>query len=79
LPPGEAVAGRAEIDEKVNGILNEPASWMPIELKVKERTTSTRSPGLNFALQLNTQTSATGDRELFAESIPFALVDRLDS
>ena len=78
LPPGEAAAGRAKIDEKVNGILNEPASWMPIELKVKERTTSTQSPGLNFALQLNTQTSATGDRELFAESIPFALVDQLD-
>ncbi|MFM0126937.1 autotransporter [Paraburkholderia sediminicola] len=78
LPPGEAAAGRAKIDEKVNGILNEPASWMPIELKVKERTTSTQSPGLNFALQLNTQTSATGDRELFAESIPFALVDELD-
>ncbi|RKE40071.1 hypothetical protein B0G76_6532 [Paraburkholderia sp. BL23I1N1] len=78
LPPGERAAGHAQIDEKVDGILNDPASWMPVELKVKERTTSTRSPGLNFALQLNTQTSATGDRELFAESIPFALVDRLD-
>jgi hypothetical protein len=79
LPPAEAAAGHAQIDAKVDSILNDPASWMPIELKVKERTTSTRSPGFNFALQLNTQTSATGDRELFAESIPFALVDRLDA
>ncbi|WP_176059723.1 autotransporter [Paraburkholderia sp. BCC1876] len=78
LPPAETAAGHPQIDAKVDGILNDPASWMPIELKVKERTTSTRSPGFNFALQLNTQTSATGDRELFAESIPFALVDRLD-
>ncbi|MGF6768146.1 hypothetical protein P3T18_000616 [Paraburkholderia sp. GAS199] len=78
LPPAERAAGRAQLDAKADEILGDPASWMPIELKVKERTTSTRSPGLNFALQVNTQTSATGDRELFAESIPFALVDRLD-
>ncbi|ASV98684.1 hypothetical protein CJU94_11205 [Paraburkholderia aromaticivorans] len=64
---------------EANEILNEPASWLPAELKVQVRTTRTRSSGWNFAPQLNMQTSATGDRELFAESIPFALVDRLDS
>jgi hypothetical protein len=79
LPPQGSAAARAQIDGKVDRILNDPASWMPVELKVKERTTTTQSPGLNFALQFNTQTSATGDRELFAESIPFALVDRLDT
>jgi cellulose synthase operon protein C len=78
LPPGERAAGHAQIDAKADRILGDPASWMPIELKVKERTTTTRSPGINFALQVNTQTSATGDRELFAEAIPFALVDQLD-
>ncbi len=66
------------IDKKVDQVLSDPASWMPIELKVKERTSAKPSTGLNVALQLSTQTSATGDRELFAEGIPFALLERLD-
>jgi cellulose synthase operon protein C len=79
LPPGGAADARAQIDDKVDRILNDPGSWMPVELKVKERTTVTQSPGVNFMLQMNAHTSATGDRELFAESIPFALLDRLDT
>ncbi|WP_118179590.1 autotransporter [Paraburkholderia phosphatilytica] len=78
LPKQGAADACAEIDAKVDRILNEPASWMPIELKVKERTTVTRAPGLNFLVQLNSHTSATGDREIFAESIPFALLERMD-
>lgn len=68
----------APLDQKIDRILSDPASWMPIELKVKERTSARPSRGLNLALQLNTQTSATGDRELFAEGIPFELLERLD-
>ncbi|MGV2292946.1 autotransporter [Trinickia sp. YCB016] len=78
LPAQGASAERAQIDGRIDRILNDAGSWMPVELKVKERTTTTHSPGINFALQLNAQTSATGDRELFAESVPFALAERLD-
>ncbi|MDR3096658.1 MAG: autotransporter [Paraburkholderia sp.] len=78
LPRDGAHAERAQLDAKTARILQDPASWMPAELKVKERTMLTRSPGLNFMVQMNTHTSATGDRELFAQSVPFALMERLD-
>ncbi|WCM24400.1 autotransporter [Paraburkholderia bryophila] len=71
-------AGRAALDAEITRILDNPASWLPAELKVKERTTSARNPGLNAGVQLNARTTATGDRELFSLSIPFALADRLD-
>ncbi|MFM0735957.1 autotransporter [Paraburkholderia xenovorans] len=71
-------AGRAALDAEITRILDNASSWLPAELKVKERTTSARNPGLNAGVQLNTKTTATGDRELFAQSIPFALADRLD-
>ncbi|MCR4468342.1 autotransporter [Burkholderia sp. SCN-KJ] len=77
--PRDAAVERAALDEKTARILSDAASWMPLELKVKERTASTQRPGLNFALQLATQTSAIGDRELFAQSVPFSLAERLDT
>ncbi|WP_430233207.1 autotransporter [Paraburkholderia tropica] len=76
--PADAHAEHAQLDAKSARILQDPASWMPAELKVKERTTVTRSPGLNFMVQMNTQTSATGDRELFAQTVPFGLLERVD-
>jgi cellulose synthase operon protein C len=69
---------REALDSKMDQILGNAASWMPIELKVKERTAAKPGTGLNIALQMNTQTSSTGDRELFAESIPFVLLEQLD-
>jgi hypothetical protein len=71
-------AGRTALDAEITRILDNPASWLPAELKVKERTTSARNPGLNAGVQLNARTTATGDRELFSLSIPFALANRLD-
>lgn len=78
LPREGSASARARIDENVKRILNDPASWMPIELKVKERNAVTRGPGFNFLLQMHSNTSSTGEREIFAEKVPFALRERLD-
>ncbi|OAJ62875.1 hypothetical protein [Paraburkholderia ginsengiterrae] len=59
-------------------ILGAPSSWMPIELKVKERNTVTRSFGPNMMVQFSTRTSATGDREIVTESVPFDVLEELD-
>ncbi len=77
LPTHGAAEARAKIDAKVQRILNDPSSWVPVELKVKERSSVSRGPGLNFLAQMQPITTATGIRELFAEKIPFALRQKL--
>ena len=59
-------------------ILDDPASWMAIELKVKERNASARSFGPNAVLQLTTRTGAVGDREIVTEGVPFEVLEALD-
>lgn len=59
-------------------ILDDPASWMAIELKVKERNASARSFGPNVVLQLTTRTAAVGDREIVTEGVPFEVLEALD-
>ena len=59
-------------------ILDDPASWMAVELKVKERNASARSFGPNVMLQLTTRTGAVGDREIVTEGVPFSVLEALD-
>jgi cellulose synthase operon protein C len=66
------------VDARNAEILGAPSSWMPIELKVKERNTYTQSFGPNMMFQLSTRTSATGDREIVTESVPFDVLETLD-
>ncbi|WP_429498347.1 hypothetical protein ACQUFY_02280 [Robbsia andropogonis] len=67
-------AFQAEIDK----IADDPESWIPVEEKGKERSRQARSPGVNFAVQWNTTTSAVGEREIFSEALSFATMERLD-
>ncbi|CAM2195164.1 Autotransporter [Paraburkholderia kururiensis] len=69
---------RAQVEARNAEILGDPDSWMPIELKVKERSTDTRSVGLNVLAQLHTRTSATGDREIVTENVSFDVLEALD-
>lgn len=69
---------RETVDARNAEILGAPSSWMPIELKVKERNTYTQSFGPNMMFQLSTRTSATGDREIVTESVPFDVLEELD-
>ncbi|MFM0553140.1 autotransporter [Paraburkholderia sediminicola] len=70
---------RARIEADNAAILGTPESWMPIELKIKERSTETRGIGLNTIVQLNARTSATGDREIVTESVPFGVLEALEA
>jgi hypothetical protein len=63
---------------QINEIVDDPEAWIPIELKGKERSRQSRSPGVNFALQWNTTSSAVGERELFSEAAAFSAQERLD-
>ena len=63
---------------EINRIVDDPDTWIPIELKGKERSRQSRSPGVNFAVQWNTTTSAAGERELFSEAASFSAQERLD-
>ncbi|WP_347555538.1 hypothetical protein [Robbsia sp. KACC 23696] len=64
--------------DAINALVDDPDSWIPIEEKGKERSRQSRSPGVNFALQWNTTTSAAGERELFSEAASFSAQERLD-
>jgi len=69
---------QAEIAQANARILDDPATWMATELKVKERNASARSFGPNVMLQLTTRTGALGDREIVTEGVPFAVLETLD-
>ncbi|MDR6494339.1 autotransporter [Paraburkholderia sp. 22099] len=69
---------KERIDAANARILDDPASWMPIELKVKERNANARSFGPNVVLQLTTRMGAVGDREIVTEGVPFSVLEALD-
>ena len=69
---------KAQIEADNERILSDRDSWMLVELKVRERTTRAQSIGPSAIAQLNTRTSATGDRELIVENVPFPVLEALD-
>jgi hypothetical protein len=75
---GEDLALRKRIEADNERILSDRSSWMLVELKVRERTTRSRSIGPNAIARLNTRTSATGDREIVVENVPFQVLEALD-
>lgn len=70
---------KARIEADNERILGDRGSWMLVELKVRERTTRTQSIGPSAIAQFNTRTSATGDRELIVENVPFPVLEALDT
>lgn len=69
----------AQIEADTESISRDPTSWMLVELKVRERTSRTQSVGPNAIAHLNTRTSATGDREIIVENVPFQVLEELDT
>lgn len=70
---------KAQIEADSERILSDRGSWMLVELKVRERTTRSQSIGPSAIAQFNTRTSATGDRELIVENVPFPVLEALDA
>lgn len=69
----------ARLEAENERILRDPASWMLVELKVRERTTRAQSMGPSAIAHFNTRTSATGDREIIVENVPFEVLESLDA
>lgn len=59
-------------------ILDDPESYMPIELKGRETTGSDRSYGPNVLLHLGTRKAMSAQREFVADNVSFATMDRVD-
>jgi hypothetical protein len=74
-PDDPEVIALAEANAK---IIQDPESYMPIELKGRETTNSDRSYGPNVFLHLATRTGANAQREFVADNVSFATMDRVD-
>lgn len=59
-------------------ILDDPESYMPIELKGRETTGSDRSYGPNVLLHLGTRKAMSAQREFVADNVSFTTMDRVD-
>lgn len=59
-------------------IIQDPASYMPMELKGRETTSSDRSYGPNIFLHLATRKTVTTQREFAVDNVSFATMDRVD-
>lgn len=75
---GHDLRVKAAFEARKEQLLGNRASWMLVELKVRERNTRARSFGPSMMLQFNTRMSATGDREIVAENAPFNALEALD-
>jgi hypothetical protein len=74
-PDHPEVVALAEANAK---IIENPASYMPIELKGRETSSSARSYGPNILLHLGTNKTSTAQREFVADNVSFATMDRVD-
>lgn len=60
-------------------ILDDPANWMPFELKARERIGRDRTIGPNVFLNLAARNEVSVDREFAVENVPFRVLEMLDA